>query len=505
MINKLVVLLVAAGMSMTLCAMPTAEELEKVRPLVQGLMKPDVDAMKLGKKSRSDVATSAMDLYVKADSPAAKMLLARNAFTLFAKAGEYESAEVALDALLKAVPDYPASDFAELLEKALHQLPTRAAPNLRARLAAVKDKAQASSQLKKLLSIYDTLAEGPKRKACAARIAAAYVALDDWPNALKYFADSDSPAASAASTELNPKDAGRANEAAADAWWAVELPKKDAKLSAAFRAHAAALYEKALPTLSGLSKVQAERRIQEANEATTEESEPRTASYGSKKNPYVTKGLVAMWDGEWNAGLGNTDLKAKVWKDVVGGCVCTAVGAPTFSGKATILDGTSCWEIQASPELARVLASDNLTVEIVARFDKNIVRNEGLIGIGANSSRTLWIWGFGRGMPQGAGKGLDFQSRAGTSVQLGKAEMLFGSANTMSLVLSNGELNASVASETTIGRSGAAKVSGPNFIGYIDGYAKLRGEIYCVRIYDRPLDRRELQKNRSVDARRFAN
>ena len=56
MINKLVVLLVAAGMSMTLCAMPTAEEQEKVRPLVQGLMKPDLDAMKLGKKSRSDVA-----------------------------------------------------------------------------------------------------------------------------------------------------------------------------------------------------------------------------------------------------------------------------------------------------------------------------------------------------------------------------------------------------------------------------------------------------------------
>ena len=284
MINKLVVLLVAAGMSMTLCAMPTAEEQEKVRPLVQGLMKPDLDAMKQGKKSRSDVAKSAMDLYSKADSPAAKMLLARNALNLYAKAGEYEAAESALDALLAAVPDYPAADIAELLEKTLHPIPNRAAPNLRARLAAVKDKAQAASQLKKLLPVYGTLAEGPKRKACAARIASAYVALDDWPNANKYFAVSDSPAAAAASAELKLQDepeASRPYDKPADAWWLVELPKKDAKLSAAIRTHAAALYAKSLPSLKGLAKVQAERRIAEvesAAEAASAKSEKISSS-----------------------------------------------------------------------------------------------------------------------------------------------------------------------------------------------------------------------------------
>lgn len=262
-------------------AMPTAEEQEKVRPLVQGLMKPDLDAMKQGKKSRSDVAKSAMDLYSKADSPAAKMLLARNALNLYAKAGEYEAAESALDALLAAVPDYPAVDIAELLEKTLHPLPNRAAPNLRARLAAVKDKAQAASQLKKLLPVYGTLAEGPKRKACAARIASAYVALDDWPNANKYFAVSDSPAAAAASTELKLQDepeASRPYDKPADAWWSVELPKKDAKLSAAIRSHAAALYAKSLPSLKGLAKVQAERRIAEVESDTSASKSEKPSS-----------------------------------------------------------------------------------------------------------------------------------------------------------------------------------------------------------------------------------
>ena len=251
-------------------AMPTVEEQEKVRPLVQGLMKPDLDAMKQGKKSRSDVAKSAMDLYSKADSPAAKMLLARNAFNLYAKAGEYEAAEASLDALLTAVPDYPAPDVVELIEKSLYSLPSRAAPNLRARLAAIKDKAQSATQLKKLLSAYDTLAEGPKRKACAARIASAYAVLDDWPNANKYFAVSDSPAAAAATVELKLLDepeASRSYDKAADAWWAVELPKKDARLSSAIRSHAAALYAKAIPSLKGLAKVQAERRIAEAESA----------------------------------------------------------------------------------------------------------------------------------------------------------------------------------------------------------------------------------------------
>ena len=36
------------------------------------------------------------------------------------------------------------------------------------------------------------------------------------------------------------------------------------------------------------------------------------------KNPYITDGLVAMWDGEWNAGGGVHDANATTWKDLVG-------------------------------------------------------------------------------------------------------------------------------------------------------------------------------------------
>ena len=36
------------------------------------------------------------------------------------------------------------------------------------------------------------------------------------------------------------------------------------------------------------------------------------------ENPYVADCLIAMWDGEWNAGWGEHDTNTTVWKDLVG-------------------------------------------------------------------------------------------------------------------------------------------------------------------------------------------
>lgn len=44
---------------------------------------------------------------------------------------------------------------------------------------------------------------------------------------------------------------------------------------------------------------------------------------GGWKNPYVTDGLIAMWDGEWNAGPGKHDANATTWKDCAQGYIAT--------------------------------------------------------------------------------------------------------------------------------------------------------------------------------------
>lgn len=45
------------------------------------------------------------------------------------------------------------------------------------------------------------------------------------------------------------------------------------------------------------------------------------------KNPYITDGLIAMWDGEWNAGGGVHDPNATTWKDLAGNADLTMSGA----------------------------------------------------------------------------------------------------------------------------------------------------------------------------------
>ena len=259
-----------AGMA---SAMPTAEEIAAVKPLVAELMKPDMDAMKLGRKSKVDVAKSAMQLIAQADTPAAKMLLARGAFQNFVKGGDYEAAEKALDALLKAVPDYPTDEQQELLEKALYPLPLKKAPQLRARLADVKQRASSAVQVRKIKAM---LEKSPDDPALHLRLATAYALQDDWPNAVAAFAkSSDAALVQAAKAEL---DSTHPPAKTADLWWSVELPKSSARLASAIRSHAAVLYTKALPALSGLAKVQAERRIQEASAAESAGDNPDKSS-----------------------------------------------------------------------------------------------------------------------------------------------------------------------------------------------------------------------------------
>ena len=78
------------ALAATAHAMPTPEETKKVEPLVADLMRDDQAALKSGKKTRIEVAESAMELAYKADSEAAKLLLMKGAFNLYVRAGEFD-------------------------------------------------------------------------------------------------------------------------------------------------------------------------------------------------------------------------------------------------------------------------------------------------------------------------------------------------------------------------------------------------------------------------------
>ena len=107
-----------AGVAMV-NAMPTLEQTKKVEPLVMDLMREDQNALKSGKKTRAEVAQSAMELADKAESEAAKLLLMTGAFNLYVRAGEFDKAIETLHSLKAAIPDIPQPIVTNMIETAL--------------------------------------------------------------------------------------------------------------------------------------------------------------------------------------------------------------------------------------------------------------------------------------------------------------------------------------------------------------------------------------------------
>lgn len=87
-------------------------------------------------------------------------------------------------------------------------------------------------------------------------------------------------------------------------------------------------------------------------------------------NPYVTDGLVAMWDGEWNAGGGDHDPN--------GGLVEILSGTATYLRQGSLEVRSDCIRLEtavlASPPIAAIVnldGSGDLTIEACLKWDKN--------------------------------------------------------------------------------------------------------------------------------------
>ena len=78
----MMVAMVAACAAIQLTAMPTEEETRKAEPVVKKMLASEREALKSGKKTRSEVAAAAMKLAGEADTDAAKLLLMKGAFVL---------------------------------------------------------------------------------------------------------------------------------------------------------------------------------------------------------------------------------------------------------------------------------------------------------------------------------------------------------------------------------------------------------------------------------------
>ena len=251
-------------------AMPTAEEIAAAEPLVQEVMKAEMDALRSGKKTREQVGDAAVALAKAAQAPAEKYILLTGAFDYYMRGGAYDKAASALEAVRKAVPDWKGSDEFALIDKAMRVVAFGKGGPVRERYEELKERQQYAIRLRKAL---EQAKAKPSDKKLQFQVATYSAALGHWPQAVDAFLAANSPACAAAA-KLEKKSAPPAK--IADAWWSV-VDIRPAFLSSAIRAHAVDLYKKALDSnsLAGLQKVAAEKRIQEASAA---EGLERTAS-----------------------------------------------------------------------------------------------------------------------------------------------------------------------------------------------------------------------------------
>ena len=227
--------------------------------------------------------------------------------------------------------------------------------------------------------------------------------------------------------------------------------------------------------------------------------------------PYITDGLIAMWDGEWNTGVGIHDDSATVWKDLTG----------NRSHDFILVSGNYVWEDKALFGLERStgrLGSLNIsslgevgTVECVVNLGyghDNVAFQNGVILEGAYNSGTIAV----RGVGYASGKCCQilsgvhyvpwflspgYNTRAedriisfGSTIQSGDTDFCFF----------NGEASKTYNYNSTW-KTSSTIILGAYRIG--DERYPFYGPIYCIRIYSRKLSSEEIAYNFQIDQERF--
>ena len=215
------------------------------------------------------------------------------------------------------------------------------------------------------------------------------------------------------------------------------------------------------------------------------------------ENPYVTDGLISMWDAEWNDGVCSHVSTSTKWIDIISGYnLELSTGTPTWEAKANVINGK--WGI-VSPELQALFKAankNNLSYELcfsalpynikgtVLGFTSTVIGT-----IAHNSTIGDWCWSI-NWIPSNKFK----------TTRKGTLSVVRNGQTSYTDVYADGEVFGG--KRGTIGDP-----TGKTFgIGY--GYGQWNNaptgiKIHCIRLYNRMLTADEIQKNKDIDANRF--
>ena len=219
-------------------------------------------------------------------------------------------------------------------------------------------------------------------------------------------------------------------------------------------------------------------------------------------NPYVTDGLVAMWDAEWNAGGGVHDAAATKWMDLVGTKHLSVDPSANFTSNslsASLLQGHAC-AYSPSPigtvGQIEVCASFNPDGGWVSNFifmTKSSSTDYCGIGTINRNVRTVYFKNGKRWEIWNSPFGTDYFKMKKSSSYMQETPLVSAAGE---YVDNFNNANIDMASPYEV----------PSQNGVIIGYVFAANgtiDISSIRVYSRALTAAELASNHAVDKRRF--
>lgn len=210
---------------------------------------------------------------------------------------------------------------------------------------------------------------------------------------------------------------------------------------------------------------------------------------GGVRNPYVTDGLIVMFDGEWNAGIGKHNASATTWANLV--------GTEKPSLLSTMSWGSDCLNIPSSGTGVSISLSTATVrhIEIVCRSDSTVST---AFAVAGHENSSFVFYQSGKALVSNAKKSVLGTFMKGATFSLSVAY----DGTTATDAWLDG-IAATLNADSTSISSGSFSTSALRIGGRSAGTLGFMGCIYCIRVYTRALTAAEVASNYSVDQRRF--
>ena len=220
-------------------------------------------------------------------------------------------------------------------------------------------------------------------------------------------------------------------------------------------------------------------------------------------NPYITDGLVAHFDGIWNAGLGRHDPTATEWTDLVSGNHTISSAMISFTPDALNIQSSAISINLNSDAAIKAISSGEFTIEIVGFIEA------------FTAARFFWIADTtGTRLAQNISLMTHNECGMFITQKLGDIASVVSHGTDTAPCAAYGNIVAHLANQTTHNvffyknglRSTSRKCTQmptPTAL-YINSVANGPvGKYHALRIYSRPLSEAEITTNYEIDRNRF--